>query len=171
MTSSERQNRLIVSGAWAAAVVGAAMIGLVASQKQNERSLVKVLRLNSASSGRRRREEVDIVDKKRRPNVILMLAEDLGYGDLKSYGHPYARTPNIDSIAEDGTKFLNFHSTGKTCAPARGGLMTGVNPSRMKHYSGDDGFDVNGLSTVTEMFHNAGYRTGHVGKLKEKVQL
>ena len=50
------------------------------------------------------------------PNVILFLAEDLGYADLGTFGHPYAQTPNIDRFASQGTKLTNFHSTGKTCS-------------------------------------------------------
>ena len=58
------------------------------------------------------------------PNVILFLAEDLGYADLGAFGHPYAQTPNIDRLAAEGLKLTNFHSAGKTCSPARAPTTT-----------------------------------------------
>ena len=161
MASNERKNHLLVFAA-TAAVAFIVAVGIF--QSSIDHKVVSVSELEQAEHSKYQRKDAATGENKRRPNVIMLLAEDLGYGDLKCMGHPYARTPNIDSIANDGMKFLNFHSTGKTCAPARGGLMTGNNPSSMKYYSGDDGFDINGMSTVTEMFHNAGYRTGHVGK-------
>ena len=97
------------------------------------------------------------------PNVILFLAEDLGYADLGTFGHPYAQTPNIDRLAAEGTKLTNFHSTGKTCSPARAGLMTSRHPATMENYAGDYGFTH--LTTVSDLFRDAGYpAVGHVGK-------
>ena len=49
-----------------------------------------------------------------KPNIVFLLADDLGDGDLHCYGHPYARTPNIDSLARDGTRFLQYHAAGCT---------------------------------------------------------
>lgn len=60
-----------------------------------------------------------------RPNIVFILADDLGYGDLKCYGHPYARTPNLDKLAEQGTRFTQYYANGATCCPARTALMTG----------------------------------------------
>lgn len=67
-----------------------------------------------------------------RPNIVFILADDLGYGDLKCYGHPYARTPNLDKLAEQGTRFTQYYANGATCCPARTALMTGkyCTPSR-----------------------------------------
>ena len=64
-----------------------------------------------------------------KPNIVFLLADDLGRGDLHCYGHPYARTPNIDSLARDGTRFMQYHATGATCCPARTGLMTSKWPA------------------------------------------
>ena len=50
-----------------------------------------------------------------KPNVIILYADDLGYGDLSCFGHPYAKTPNLDQLAEQGTRFMKFNVTGKTC--------------------------------------------------------
>src|SRR5262249_5721752 len=53
-----------------------------------------------------------------KPNVVFILADDLGYADLACYGHPYARTPALDNLAREGTAFRNFHVTGVTCCPS-----------------------------------------------------
>lgn len=96
------------------------------------------------------------------PNIIMILAEDMGWGDLPSYGHPYARTPNIDKLASDGTKFERFYVTGTTCNPSRTGLMTGRNPAEFPSYPADFGIP-EGVPTVTRLLKDeAGYRTGHV---------
>src|SRR6185369_4031296 len=60
-----------------------------------------------------------------RANVVLILADDMGYGDLGCYGCPDIRTPNIDSLARDGVRLTNFYSNGPECSPTRTGLMTG----------------------------------------------
>ena len=97
-----------------------------------------------------------------KPNVVFILPDDLGYGDLKCYGHPYARTPHLDRLAEQGTRFAQFYSTGVTCCPARTGLMTGKFPATFQKYPADFGFA--GRVTVTELLKKADYRTGHFGK-------
>ena len=56
-----------------------------------------------------------------KPNVIFILADDSGFADFGCYGHPYARTPNIDSLAHDGTRFTQFYATGVSCCPAAHG--------------------------------------------------
>ena len=97
-----------------------------------------------------------------RPNIVFILADDLGYGDLACYGHPYAQTPNLDRLAAEGTRFEQFYVAGVTCCPSRTGFMTGQFPARFARYPADFGFGEH--LTVTEMLHNAGYRTGHFGK-------
>ncbi|MFK8111866.1 MAG: sulfatase-like hydrolase/transferase [Rubripirellula sp.] len=96
------------------------------------------------------------------PNVVLILADDLGYADLGCYGHPYARTPAIDRLASEGTRFSQFYVTGVTCNPSRTGLMTGLFPARFAKYAADFGFG--DRVTITELLHSRGYRTGHFGK-------
>lgn len=97
-----------------------------------------------------------------KPNVVFILADDLGYGDLGCYGHPYARTPNIDRLASEGTRFTQFYSTGVTCCPARTGLMTSKFPATFREYPANGGFGQR--VTITDLLHQAGYRTGHFGK-------
>ena len=97
-----------------------------------------------------------------RPNIIFLLADDSGDADFGCYGHPYARTPNIDKLAAEGTRFTQFYATGVTCCPTRTGLMTSKWPSSYPTYpaNGDFGDRV----TITELLHKHGYTTGHFGK-------
>ncbi|MEP3481849.1 MAG: sulfatase-like hydrolase/transferase [Fuerstiella sp.] len=64
-----------------------------------------------------------------RPNVIVILCDDLGYGDLGIHGHPHIQTPNLDALASSGIRFANFYSTAPVCSPSRVGLMTGRSPN------------------------------------------
>ncbi|MEL7500714.1 MAG: sulfatase-like hydrolase/transferase [Planctomycetota bacterium] len=98
----------------------------------------------------------------RPPNIVFLFADDLGYGDLGCYGHPYAQTPSIDQLAKEGTRFDQFYVTGVTCNPSRTGVMTGLFPARFQKYSADFGFD--SQVTITELLKKRGYQTGHFGK-------
>jgi len=64
-------------------------------------------------------------DKKSMPNFVIIMADDLGYGDLSGYGSTTTQTPNIDLLASEGVKFTDFHSNGAVCSPTRAALMTG----------------------------------------------
>lgn len=100
--------------------------------------------------------------KTRLPNIIFLFADDLGYGDLACYGHPYARTPNLDRLAAEGTRFTQFYVTGITCNPSRTGFMTSKFPATFAKYPADSGFG--DRVTVTELLKKRGYATGHFGK-------
>ena len=65
-----------------------------------------------------------------RPNVIFILADDLGAGDLQSTGHPYAKTPHLDKLAAKGVRFERAYMAAAWCAPSRYGLMSGQYPAR-----------------------------------------
>ncbi len=112
---------------------------------------------------------VDGIEKKK-PNVIFILADDLGYGDLSCYGQTKFKTTNIDRLAECGIKFTNHYSGCTVCAPSRSALMTGLHtghtyirgnkdmmPEGEEPLPGDE-------FTVAKMFKNAGYITGAFGK-------
>ena len=99
---------------------------------------------------------------KEKPNVVFILADDLGYGDLACYGHPYAKTPHIDILAKEGTRFTRYYATGVTCQPSRVGFMTSRHPRSFERRVGDFGFD--GRATITELLNKNGYATGHFGK-------
>src|SRR5262245_1272009 len=92
-------------------------------------------------------------DTPRKPNIVFILADDLGYGDLKCYGHPYARTPSLDRLAEQGTRFTQAYMTGVTCCPSRTGLMTGKFPARFREYPAGYGFGKH--ITVTQLLKPA----------------
>lgn len=68
--------------------------------------------------------------RSRRPNVVLILADDLGYGDLAAYGGKVIRTPNLDRLAAEGVRFTHFYSSASVCSPSRAGLLTGRYPVR-----------------------------------------
>lgn len=97
-----------------------------------------------------------------RPNVILIFADDIGFGDLECYGHPYSETPNLCRLAREGTRFENFYVTGNVCPHSRSGLLTSRNPSWFPNYTPDYGF--RGTETIYNMLDDAGYQTGHIGK-------
>jgi N-acetylgalactosamine-6-sulfatase len=97
-----------------------------------------------------------------KPNIVFLFADDFGWGDLGCYGHPYARTPNIDKLSTEGTKFMQYYATGVTCCPSRTGFMTSWLPARYPTYPANGGFA--DRVTITELLHNNGYHTGHFGK-------
>ena len=96
------------------------------------------------------------------PNFVFMFADDFGYRDLGCYGHPYAKTPHIDRLAAEGTRYEQAYAAGPTCNPSRTGLMTGWSPSRFPKRTDD--FDFGDRVTVTELLKTNGYATGHFGK-------
>ena len=96
------------------------------------------------------------------PNIVFFYADDLGYGDIACYGHPYAKTPHIDRLARDGTRFTQAYSTGSTCNPARVGYMTGKFPASFARFPADFGFG--DRVTISELLKQKGYVTGHFGK-------
>ncbi|WKX76795.1 sulfatase-like hydrolase/transferase [Zobellia laminariae] len=79
------------------------------------------------------KEEVH-AQKLEQPNIIVLLCDDLGYGDLSSFGHPFIETPNLDALAESGIKLTSFYSAAPVCSPSRIGLLTGRSPNRAGLY-------------------------------------
>ena len=105
----------------------------------------------------------------RKPNVIVILADDLGYGDTAVYGSKIAKTPNIDALAESGIRFTDGYVTNPVCAPSRAGLMTGRYQQRFGYEFNPAGRDrTGGVSlheiTIAQIMKSAGYETGAVGK-------
>ena len=106
-----------------------------------------------------------------RPNVVLIMADDLGYYDLGCYGHPQIKTPVLDKLAKDGIRLASFYSGATVCTPSRMALLTGAYPSRLGWTKGVIGYMIStkeGLSpkalTIAEIFKGKGYQTGLVGK-------
>lgn len=106
-----------------------------------------------------------------RPNVVLIFADDLGYGDLSAYGHPTIRTPHLDALAAEGQRWTQFYAAASVCTPSRAGLMTGRLPIRYG-MSGNRRvlFPDSSLGlppeevTIAEALKARGYATGMVGK-------
>ena len=106
-----------------------------------------------------------------RPNVIVILADDQGWGDLSLHGNPNLSTPNIDSIARDGAHVQNFYVCA-VCSPTRAEFLTGRYHTRMGVYStsaGGERFDAD-EQTIAELFREAGYATAAYGKWHSGMQ-
>jgi arylsulfatase A len=106
-----------------------------------------------------------------RPNVILIMVDDLGYHDLSCYGHPQIKTPVLDKMASEGLKLTSFYTGATICTPSRMALLTGAYPSRLGWTQGVMGYLIprgKGLNpkavTIAEVFKSAGYETGISGK-------
>jgi arylsulfatase A-like enzyme len=103
-----------------------------------------------------------------KPNIIIIIADDLGYGDLSCYGATKVSTPNIDRLAKAGRRFTQAHTTSATCTPARYALLTGKYPWRRSDariLPGDARLLIAvGTPTIPSVLQKAGYATGVVGK-------
>src|SRR3954470_117340 len=104
----------------------------------------------------------------RRPNIVYMYADDLGFGDTSCYGASRVKTPNLDRAAAAGIRFTNAHSSSATCTPSRYSLLTGEYAFRQKGTGilpGDAALIIQpGRYTLPSMLKKAGYHTGVVGK-------
>ncbi|MDH4239097.1 MAG: sulfatase [Phycisphaerae bacterium] len=103
-----------------------------------------------------------------RPNIILILADDLGWAELGCYGNTFNETPNLDKLAAQGTMFTDAYASAPVCSPYRAALMTGQYPARVGITDYLRPNDENHLSTdyitIAEMLKMAGYTTGIIGK-------
>ena len=108
----------------------------------------------------------------RPPNFIIIFADDLGYGDLSSYGHPTIHTPNLDQMAYEGQKWTNFYVGASVCTPSRAALLTGRLPirsgmsstkNRVLFPNSKNGLPANEI-TLPEQLKQVGYQTACIGK-------
>ncbi|MEE2777245.1 MAG: sulfatase [Acidobacteriota bacterium] len=106
------------------------------------------------------------------PNIVILFADDLGYGDLGSYGHPSIRTPNLDRMAREGQRWTDFYVMAPVCSPSRGALLTGRLPVRTGLYGrripvffpDEEGGIPSSETTLAEVLGGVGYDTAIFGK-------
>ena len=102
------------------------------------------------------------------PNIVLILADDLGYGDLANYGHRHIKTPHLDQLAKEGIKFTNFYSPSPLCSPSRAAILTGRTPYRTGIQSwipqGQDIYLHRQEITIATVLKENGYQTFMAGK-------
>lgn len=97
------------------------------------------------------------------PNIVLVMADDQGWGDMAYNGHPHLKTPNFDALAKEGIRFDQFHAAAPVCSPTRGSVMTGRTPNRFGCFSWGHSLRPQEI-TIAEALKTAGYVTGHFGK-------
>jgi arylsulfatase A-like enzyme len=140
------------------------MAALEGDMKAAVRALAAIAILLAFAYGNRD----DAGSQTRRPNVLLIVADDLGYADLGVYGSRDVPTPHIDRLAAEGIRFTDGYVSGPYCSPTRAGLMTGRYPQRFGYEFNPDGSPHFGLpvgeKTMAERFRAAGYRTALFGK-------
>jgi len=103
-------------------------------------------------------------EKHKKPNIIYIIADDLGYGDLSCYGQKSFQTPHLDQLAAEGIKFTSHYSGSTVCAPSRSTLMTGQD-SGNTYIRGNGKYQLRPEdTTVAEVLKEAGYKTGMIGK-------
>ncbi len=104
----------------------------------------------------------------KRPNFVIIYADDLGYGDLGCYGHPTIRTPNLDRMAAEGMRFTQWYSAAPVCTPSRAALLTGRYPIRSGLtrvlFPDSTGGLPDSETTLAEILKSAGYQTAAIGK-------
>lgn len=138
---------------WAADEVSGAGGGVVAGTAPADQ--VPALAVTGEEFGRQGPE---------RPNIIFIMADDLGYGDLGCYGQKVIRTPNLDRMAEEGLLFTSAYAGSTVCAPSRSALMTGLHTGHTRIRGNAKVALKQEDMTVAEVLRDAGYRTGLIGK-------
>ena len=98
-----------------------------------------------------------------RPNVVLVMADDQGWGDMAYNGHPHLKTPHFDALAREGVRFDHFHAAAPVCSPTRASVLTGRTPNRMGTFKWGHPIRPH-ETTLAHVLKSAGYRTGHFGK-------
>jgi arylsulfatase A-like enzyme len=100
----------------------------------------------------------------KRPNIILCMSDDQGWGDVGYHNHPHLKTPNLDKMAGRGMKLERFYSGAPVCSPTRGSALTGRHPFRYGIFSANVGRLPKEELTLAEALRSFGYTTGHFGK-------
>ncbi len=102
-----------------------------------------------------------------RPNILLVVVDDLRFDDFGAAGHPFARTPNLDRLAREGGQFKNFFAVTPLCSPSRANILTGL---YTRHHGILDNTERSArsheLQTFARSLHDAGYHTGFPGRVR-----
>ncbi len=140
--------------------------------KKNLFLILAILSFTTACTDQKTEKAKDLKGQDKPLNFVVIFADDLGYGDLSSYGHPTIHTPNLDQMAVDGQKWTNFYVGSSVCTPSRAALLTGRLPirngmtSRVNRVLFPDSH--NGLPknevTLAEQLKKVGYSTACIGK-------
>ena len=106
---------------------------------------------------------------RKRPNIIIILADDLGYGDFSCYGADLVKTPNVDALRKNGMKFTDAHTSSAVCTPSRYSLLTGRYNWRswLKNWVVSPDMPLlidSAMTTLPSMLQSKGYKTGCIGK-------
>ncbi len=101
---------------------------------------------------------------KKKTNIIIILTDDLGYGDCSCYGQESWKTPNIDKMAEEGILFTDFHTTSPVCSPARTSLITGLHSGNLPIRSLSDPYLPDNILTIPKLLKQEGYLSACIGK-------
>ena len=99
-----------------------------------------------------------------KPNIILCMADDQGWGDTGYNGHPFLKTPHLDQMAAEGLRFDRWYAGAPVCSPTRGSCLTGRHPYRYGIFFANVGHMLPEEATLAELLKSQGYRTGHFGK-------
>ena len=124
--------------------------------------------LLASCSGNRQKAEEKVTQQQKKPNVIFLIADDIGYGDLSCNGSKTIHTPNVERLAAQGVRFTDAHAVAATSTPSRYSLFTGQYSWRRRDTgiaTGDAGMIIRPEQrTVADVFKAAGYTTGAIGK-------
>jgi len=175
MSENELSRRSAIKmGAVGAAAVGLAGLGLSCSSKEKNPATRFKFSPDIYVDPERDTMPASAVIKKsegfsgRKPNIILIFTDDMGYGDLGCFGSETIRTPNIDKLAGEGVRFTDFYSSSALCSPSRAGLLTGRYAHRtgvtFPVSAGTDTFSRNMLRRIGLMFGSLGVLDQHGGK-------
>ena len=103
-------------------------------------------------------------DVPQRPNIVLIMCDDLGWGDVGFNGNKIIQTPNLDRWAKDGMVLDRFYAAAPVCSPTRGSCLTGRHPFRYGIYFANRGHLPDEEISLAEVLKRSGYATGHFGK-------
>lgn len=146
-------------------------------------SLLTVVIASAAACGLSASRAAELQNKRSQPNIVVIMADDLGWRDLHCFGNQLIDTPALDHLADEGMRFTNAYAAAPVCSPTRAAMMTGQAPGRLRltnHAPGHkDGFSLEGSNlqeaasvrhlalsyvTIAERLSEAGYATAHIGK-------